>query len=59
MRQRSAKDLIFRPMRELDDELLQRARQSIDEARAALALPRPSTFLGRCGEPQIEIDQKE
>lgn len=60
MRQRSPKDLIFRPIHEIDAELLQRARQSIDEAKAALALPRPSTFLGKRGElSQNEIDSNK
>jgi hypothetical protein len=60
MRQRSPKDLIFRPICEIDTELLQRARQSIAEAKAASALPVPSTFLGRCGNPtHDEIDTQK
>jgi hypothetical protein len=39
------RDLINRP-RPGDHYLLERARECIAEAKAALALPRPSTFLG-------------
>ena len=46
MAQRSPRDYIFRPERELDAELLRRAWDCVYAARAALALPRPSTFLG-------------
>jgi hypothetical protein len=44
---RSPKEYILRPNTELDAELIERCWQSVEEARAALALPVPSTFLGR------------
>jgi len=38
---------IFHPSRELDREHLRHARKCLDEARAVLSLPVPSTFLGK------------
>jgi hypothetical protein len=37
---------IFRPNSELDAELLRRAREVIEKAKAVLTIPLPSTFLG-------------
>jgi len=39
------RDPIYRPQK-LDAELVRRSWECIAEARAALALPPPSTFLG-------------
>ena len=49
--------IIYRP-RIPDAVLLARARQSLEVARAALSLPRPSTFLGR-RDPPIPSESAE
>jgi hypothetical protein len=43
----------------LDAELLQRSWKIIKEARAALALPKPSTFLGNGYHPPQEQPDQE
>ena len=40
------------PRRERDEEHLRQAKECIDRARAALELPRPSTFLGCTRTPE-------
>jgi hypothetical protein len=40
------KQPIYWPKRELDAQFLERYWQSVEEAKAALALPKPSLFLG-------------
>ena len=54
MTARGPKDHIFRPLHELDAEHIQRAQECIKEAKAILALPKPSTFLGKSSSPPRE-----
>ena len=51
----------FNPYRPLpiDPESLERARKCVAEARAALALPRPSVFLGNPTPKKIPLPRQE
>jgi len=42
----STRNIVFRPIHLQDAELLMRARAIIEQSRALLAHPVPSTFLG-------------
>jgi hypothetical protein len=48
---------ISRPIREMDYEHLRQARDCLNEARAALALPVPSTFLGKSVHDTSHVEQ--
>jgi hypothetical protein len=46
MAKRLSRDYIYRPIPELDAELLSRARECIKKSKALLEFPVPSSFLG-------------
>jgi len=51
---------VLRPIYEQDAELLKRARDIIEQSKALLALPVPSTFLGaRQTPPPDRADAQE
>jgi hypothetical protein len=53
------KQPIYRPVQKLDADVLQHAWDCINEARAALALPIPSTFLGKAAPPTNENEDEQ
>ena len=57
MAPRIPKEPIFRLVSQLDAELLKRAWECVNQSKAALALPIPSTFLGGNCPPPSRQDQ--